>query len=72
MNDKMTKFEEIKKIVLDFQKRADRYFSEYCEKAQEHFINRLVPFRFTLFHPDEFVTTNIRRVVTRCPVTIFR
>ncbi len=23
MNDKMTKFEEIKKIVLDFQKRAD-------------------------------------------------
>lgn len=34
MNDKMTKFEEIKKIVLDFQKRADRYFSEYCEKAR--------------------------------------
>lgn len=34
MNSKITKFEEIKKTVLDFQKKADRYFSEYCEKAR--------------------------------------
>lgn len=33
MNDKMTKFEEIKKVVLDFQRKADRYFSEYNKKV---------------------------------------
>lgn len=33
MNNKMTKFEEIEKVVLDFQKKADRYFSEYNKKA---------------------------------------